>query len=228
MKKKHIRIALVDDDLLFSELLASFLKEQKHLEIVHTASGGKPFLQWLETSKEKVDLVLLDLRMSEGDGVTTLHRLYAAFPEIKVVVLSTFYRKSFTGQMLQLGADAFLSKEISQHELLKVIDRLMENGHYFSQEQIETLRTQLASKIPQWQIPQKDGLSEREIDVLKLYCQQLNTQEIAQRLFLSAKTIESHRSNLYQKTGTRNVAGLVIYAIQNQLIDPEEMVLVYW
>ena len=228
MKKNHIRIAIVDDDLLFNELLSTFLMEQEHLEVVHTASGGTPFLHWLEESGESVDIVLLDLRMSEGDGIETLHQLYSTFPEIKVVVLSTFYRKSFMGQMLQLGADAFLSKEVSQQELLNIINSLMENGHYFSQEQVDTLRSQLSSKTPQWQIPQKDALSEREVEVLKLYCQQLNTQEIARRLFLSAKTVESHRSNLYQKTGTRNVAGLVIYAIQNQLIDPEEIVLVYW
>ncbi len=228
MTKKQVNIAIVDDDLLFNELLSSFLKEHESLEIVHTAPGGKPFLNWLETSGKKVDLVLLDLRMPEGDGIETLHHLYSTFPEIKVVVLSTFYRKSFMGQMLQLGADAFLSKEVSQQELLKVIYGLVENGHYFSQEQVETLRSQVASKIPQWQIHQKDGLSDREIEVLKLYCQQLNTQEIAKRLFLSVKTVESHRSNLYQKTGTRNVAGLVIYAFQNQLIDPEEIVLVYW
>ncbi|MGD1846618.1 MAG: response regulator [Salibacteraceae bacterium] len=228
MPNKALRIALVDDDRLFNELLTNFLHDQDHLEVVHAATGGTPFLDWLATSGETVDVVLLDLRMPDGDGLSTLHQLYAAYSSVKVVVLSTFYRRSFMGQMLQLGADAFLPKAISQKELLQALEGVAQNGHYFTPEQVDTLRTQLSNKVPQWPAVQKDGLSDREIEVLRLYCQQLSTQEIAQRLFLSAKTVESHRSNLYAKTGTRNAAGLVIYAIQNQLIDPDELVLVYW
>ena len=226
--RKAISIHLVDDDQLFIDLLELFLKEQQDIAVHQTFKNGNDLLAWLKDNAQHPDVILLDLRMPEGNGMEALTRLYRHYPKIKIVVISTFYRKSFMGQMLKLGADAFLSKDIQLPQLLEAIYAVVNSGHYFTADQVEVMRSQISHKTPQLSIPQKDGISERELEVLRLLCQQLTTAEIADRLFVSAKTIETHRSNLFSKTNTRNVAGLIIYAIQNKLVDPNELVLINW
>jgi DNA-binding NarL/FixJ family response regulator len=129
------------------------------------------------------------------------------------------------GQMLKMGAHAFLPKEIEMEELLRVINAVYHTGHYFSDEQIEVMRSQLSNKLPEFHAFSKDALTEREIDVLKLVCQQLSTKEIADTLFISPKTVETHKTNLMIKTCVKNMAGLVIYAVQNNIVDADEIVL---
>lgn len=218
-----INIAIIDDDRLFVQLLQTFLESTDEIVVLQTAQSGTAFLREIHP---ELDLILLDLRMDDGNGLNVLSELQKASSPFKTIVLSTFYRPTFLGQMLKLGANAFLPKEIDQDELIEVIREVHSKGHFFNSEQIEVMRQQLSHKTPKFHLPQKDGITEREIEVLRLLAQQYTTKEIAEALFLSTKTIESHKSNLLLKTGAKNSAGLIIYAIQNGLIDPNEFVLV--
>jgi DNA-binding NarL/FixJ family response regulator len=191
--------------------------------VVSTSTGGHHFLN--ETDTDLPDVLLLDLRMSNGDGLEVMSALSQKSAGTKIIVLSSFYRRSFMGQMLKMGAHAFLPKEIEMEELLRVINAVYHTGHYFSDEQIEVMRSQLSNKLPEFHAFSKDALTEREIDVLKLVCQQLSTKEIADTLFISPKTVETHKTNLMIKTCVKNMAGLVIYAVQNNIVDADEIVL---
>ncbi len=221
--KTKIKLAIVDDDLLFVQLLKNYIDNYKTTEVVLTNTNGNDFLKVINTIS--IDIVILDLRMEEGNGLDVLEDLKAKDINLKIIVLSGFYRRSFMGQMLKLGVNAFLPKETDQEELIKVIESVYNNGHYFSGEQVSVMRKQLSNKLPEFHAQNKDHLTSREIDVLKLLCQQLKTREIADKLFISPKTVETHKSNLILKAGVKNTAGLVIYAIQNNIINPEEMIL---
>lgn len=223
MKNIKIKIGIVDDDSLFVELLKNYIERDERYETVLTSKSGNLFLN--ENNIDTIDILLLDLRMADGDGLEVMSSLSKKNTKIKIIVLSSFYRRSFMGQMLKLGAHAFLPKEIEPDELLTVINTVHLNGHYFSKEQVTVMRAQLSNKLPQFHAYSKDDLTERETEVLQLICQQFNTREIADHLFISPKTVETHKTNLMIKAGVKNMAGLVIYAVQNNIVDANEIVL---
>lgn len=223
MENINIKIGIVDDDSLFVQLLKNYIEKDNRYEVVHTSKSGNLFLG--ERNTDFIDILLLDLRMADGDGIEVLSALSRQESEIKIIVLSSFYRRSFMGQMLKMGAHAFLPKEIELDELLNVINAVYRNGHYFSDEQVKVMREQLSNKLPEFHAYSKDDLTEREIDVLKLVCQQMSTKEIADNLCISPKTVETHKTNLMIKTCVKNMAGLVIYAVQNHIVDANEIVL---
>lgn len=223
MENKKLNIAIVDDDLLFVQLLKNYIEQDHHYHVNLIATSGNAFIN--EIDNNSIDILILDLRMSDGDGLDVMSALSQNESEIKIIVLSSFYRRSFMGQMLKMGAHAFLPKEIEPEELLNVINDVYHKGHYFSNEQIDVMRGQLSNKLPEFHSFSKDELTEREIDVLRLVCQQLSTKEIAETLFISPKTVETHKTNLMIKTCVKNMAGLVIYAIQNNIVNANEIVL---
>lgn len=223
MENLKIKIGIVDDDLLFVQLLKNYINHSDGFEVVMTSTDGHQFLN--ETENNDLDVLILDLRMANGDGLEVMSALALKEDKTKIIVLSSFYRRSFMGQMLKMGAHAFLSKEIELEELLKVIHSVYHKGHYFSDEQIDVMRGQLSNKLPEFHAYSKDDLTDREVDVLKLVCQQLSTKEIADTLFISPKTVETHKTNLMIKTCVKNMAGLVIYAVQNNIVDANEIVL---
>lgn len=223
MKNLKIKIGIVDDDLLFVQLLKNYINNDERFEVVLTSTGGQHFLN--ETENNDLNVLILDLRMANGDGLEVMSALSQKEADTKIIVLSSFYRRSFMGQMLKMGAHAFLSKEIELEELLTVIHSVYHKGHYFSDEQIDVMRGQLSNKLPEFHAYSKDDLTDREVDVLKLVCQQLSTKEIADTLFISPKTVETHKTNLMIKTCVKNMAGLVIYAVQNNIVDANEIVL---
>lgn len=227
METNEIKIGIVDDDSLFVQLLQTYINNQPKMKVVEVSESGNAFLAKC-LDKEDVDILILDLRMSDGNGLEVLDQMRAWSTQIKIIVLSTFYQKSFIGQILRMGANAFLSKEIDQEELIEVIQSVHNQGHYFSEEQVNVIRKQLSLKTPKFQFPQKNTLTEREIEVLKLVCSQHTTQEIANKLFISPKTVETHKSNLIVKAGVKNTIGLVIFAIQNGIVNANEVVLINW
>ncbi|MBO9690272.1 response regulator transcription factor [Chryseobacterium sp.] len=223
MEYSTIKIGIVDDDLLFVQLLKNYIENNGSYQVVLTSTGGHQFLK--ERDSVSLDILILDLRMANGDGLEVLGELAQSETETKIIVLSSFYRRSFMGQMLKMGAHAFLPKEIELEELLAVMNTVYQTGHYFSNDQINVMRTQLSNKLPEFHAFSKNELTDREIEVLRLVCQQFNTKEIADSLFISPKTVETHKTNLMIKTGVKNMAGLVIYAVQNKVIDADEIVL---
>lgn len=222
---KVISIGIVDDDHLFLQLLSEYLQNQPGFRVVYTARSGNEFLTHLSKASSLPHVLLLDLRMADGNGLEVLHALKKQRTSLKVGVMSSMYRTEYVGQMLKMGAHAFLSKAIEPEALLHALREISQKGHYWSRNQIEAMRLQLSPKVPTFHLPSKEGLTAREIEILRLVCDQMTTREIAEELFLSPKTIETHKSNLLMKTAVKNIVGLVIYAIQQQIINPKEVVL---
>ncbi|MFY0630345.1 MAG: response regulator transcription factor [Flavobacteriaceae bacterium] len=214
-----IRVAIVDDDNMVANLLREFFDRSDIIDTIYVANSGNQFFEKLEEEDILPDVVLLDLRMKDGDGFEVLERLSEREKLFKVIVMSNYYNLALTEPMLKLGCDAFLPKQIEIKELLEVIEKVHLCGHYFPEELIVNLGKQVARKNSEVCAESKDTLSPREIEVLELLSQQLSIEEISKRMFLTIKEVQAHKSNLLLKTGVKNTAGLVIYAIQNKLID---------
>lgn len=218
---KTYQIALVDDDKLVVQLLKDYLHELDFINVCLTANSGNAFIELLK-QHEIPELVIMDLKMDDGTGLETMDYLAKHYPDLKIIVLSSYYKPGFLGHLLKSGGDAFLSKETDKEELAFIVKEVMEKGHYFSSEQVAILRQQVSNKTAPAQVYGKEKLSERELEVLSLICAQYTAKEIAERLFISVKTVEVHKSNLLLKTASKNTAGLIIYAAQQRLINPDE------
>ena len=217
------KIVLADDEELFVQLLEDFLNKQSHIDCLFTALSGEDLLKKIERAPVLPDIAILDLKMKNLDGAETASILKQRHPEIKSIVMSSYYKKSFMGYMLRAGVNAFVPKGISPQLLLKVIESVRERGYFFMEEQVEVMRSQINNRVPKPTLSYQEKLTERELEVLQLLCQQFSAKEIAERLFVSKRTVEGHKDNLFAKTGARNLAGLVIYAIQNQLVKQEDL-----
>lgn len=220
---ENIAIAITDDDALIVSLLHGYLQGIDGLDVVLTANSGEELLTGLRTTKIQPQIVLLDLKMSGMDGIEATHQLKDNYPDIKVIVISSHYQKLFMGFMIKTGVAAFLPKGISPVELVDIIRVVHRQGYYFKDDQIAVLREQIPVKVPKPMLQDDELLSEREVDVLKLICRQKTAKEIGELLFITQRTAEGHKNNLFAKTGAKNIAGLVIYAIQQGIIRVDEL-----
>lgn len=219
-----IRIAITDDDGLIVKLLESYLSTQKGFEVIFTAESGDDLIAFLESTSVLPDVLLLDLKMKGMDGVEVTRHLKTNFSSIKVIIVSSHYQRSFMNFMLKTGASAFLPKGVSPTLLTEIIPVVHEKGVFFMEDQMEAIREQIATKSTQKSIFDNGSeLSKREIEVLQLISQQKTAKEIGDTLFITARTVEGHKNNLFVKTGAKNIAGLVIYAIQNNYITVEDL-----
>ncbi|MES2485528.1 MAG: response regulator transcription factor [Bacteroidota bacterium] len=220
---ENINIAITDDDALIVSLLQNYLQSLDGIDVIFTANSGDALLAELQQTKVMPHIILLDLKMAGMDGIEATERLKAHWPDIRVVVISSHYQKSFMGFMLKTGVSAFLPKGISPVELVDIIRTVYRQGYYFKDDQLTALRSQIPANAPKPVLQDEEGLSEREVDVLRLICQQKTAKEIGDMLFITQRTAEGHKTNLFNKTGAKNIAGLVIYAIQHGIIKVDEL-----
>lgn len=220
-----ISIAIVDDEDLIVMLLSDYFAKYPGIEVIYTANDGTQLIDYLREGKQEPDVVLLDLQMKEMSGMDTTAILKQEFPDIKIIIVSSYYKKSFMGYMLKLGVNAFLPKGVHPDQLVEAIEEVNTKGYFFIGEQIDVMRDQISSKAPMPSFTIEGELSEREKEILKLICQQYTAPQIAEKLCISFRTVEGHKSNLLLKTSARNLAGLVIYAVQNNIIDIDDFLM---
>ncbi len=212
-----INIAITDDHKLFRRGMNRMLADFDQMEVVFEAGNGVELLAELE--KTKADLVLLDLQMPEMDGIETTPLLRERYPDLKIIILSMHDDDQMIAHLMELGAHGYLLKDAEPEEVEMAIRTTLLNGFYFND---RVSKAMLSSMVQKQKVKptfsHQTELSEREIEVLKLICQELTSQEIADQLFISKRTVEGHRNRLLEKIGAKNTAGLVVYAAQNGMI----------
>lgn len=218
-----IKIALADDEMLFRKGIAFMLGREPDIEIVYEASDGAELLEFLTTGAEHPDIVLMDLKMPALNGVETTKILNRNFPNIRIIALTSYNTKPFIANMIQVGAVSYIVKNASPAEMMLTIRQVAGNGFYYNEEVMDIIRDEELQKAAPKSMLDHTFLTERELHVLQLICEQKNSTEIAEELFLSHRTIEGHRMNLMMKTESRNIAGLVVFAIQNKLVQLGEL-----
>lgn len=207
-----IRTVIVDDHRLFSEGLRTLLQTDERIEVLGIYNSGKEFLKELEEIKP--DIVLMDIDMPEMNGFETAAKARILYPESRIILLSMHNDFASIDEGLKLGIRGYLPKNVDREELLAALEAVMENEDYFSSEITQTLVKGHRSKNMQQPIK----LTPREIDILRLIVEEMSTHEIAEKLFISTNTVETHRKNLIAKTGVKNSVGLVKFALENKLI----------
>lgn len=210
------KVLLVDDHALFRRGLAGLLAARAETEVSGEAADGVEFLEMLPDTE--ADVVLLDIDMPRMGGIEAAAKALEIRPDIKIITLSMHGDEDYYFRMVSQGVKGFLLKNSDIDELVNAICVVAEGGSYFSQELLQNLVGSLKA-LPQQAEEESDQLSERELEVLLLVCLGLSNQEIADKLFISKRTVDKHRANILAKTGCRNTANLVAYAIKNGLVE---------
>ena len=206
---KNIKIALVDDHDLFREGIKLVLSQIDGFEVVFDSSEGYLFLDFLKGSTP--DIVLMDINMPQIDGVEVTKKALQISPSLRIIALSMYSDTVHYTQMINAGVQGFILKKASKPELQKAIEEVHQGGNYLSQDILQKLSYQSLHSN------QSNQLSGREMDILDLVCKGHTSQEIADKLFISLKTVEGHRSNIFLKTKVRNTAELIIWAVKTNL-----------
>ena len=215
------RIALVDDHSLFRRGLKVLLSARPDFEVVADAGSGEEFLAMLPTARP--DVVFMDYAMPAMNGAETSERALALCPDLKIITLSMFGDNAYYSRMVSSGAKGFLLKDSEFDEVVEAVETVHAGGTYFSASLLKSLshsiRSAAAGGDAAAAVAECDRLSDREVEILVAICQGLSTQEIADRLFISKRTVDKHRANILEKSGCKNTASLVVYAIRHRLVE---------
>ncbi len=209
------RLLMVDDHRLIREGIIQFLENDEKYVISGEAADGIDALEFL--NKNKVDLVLADISMPHMDGIELTKVITDKYPEIKVVALTIMNDNLHIKKIMNAGAVGYVLKNCSESELKKAIDTVMDGRTYYSPQATETVMNSLMSKKSSASVDMP--LTTREKEVLELIVKENSNQEIADKLFISLRTVDAHKRNLLEKSGAKNIAGLVVYAINNNLVS---------
>ncbi|MCK8494773.1 MULTISPECIES: response regulator transcription factor [Spirosoma] len=222
---KTINVAIADDQVLFRKGLLSIINGFEGIQVTLEAENGRALLEGLETATSFPDVVLLDLSMPELNGVEVTKRLNSAYPALKIIILSVYGEDRFVIHMIDLGVNGFLFKNVEPLEVERAIRTVVEKDFYVNDIFLTAMKNRMSIKKPRQllTVDLASSLTPRELEVLGLICRQLTAQEIADRLSISTRTVDGHRNNLLEKTGARNTAGLVIFAVKNHLLDPASL-----
>jgi DNA-binding NarL/FixJ family response regulator len=211
------RVFLVDDHKIFREGLKHLIELEEVGTVIAEAANGQEFMQKL--SEPIPDVVLMDISMPHMNGIEATKAAREKYPDIQIVALSMHGDEEYYYKMIEAGVRGFLLKDSGIKEIERAIYTVLEGESYFSNELLRQIISGLNKKGQPESVVEKDGLSTRELDVLKLICQGLTNEEIADKLCISAQTVKGHRSNLLSKTNCKNSASLVMYAIKNKVVD---------
>lgn len=211
------RIILVDDHSLFRNGLRGLLERNEGFRVVGEASSGEEFLLLLEQESFAADIVFMDFSMPGLDGAQTTERALARRPDLRIITLSMFGEESYYSRMVEAGARGFLLKDSDIGDVLEAIAAVMGGGSYFSPRLLSSLTGRMHAR--EHDELADDQLSSREREILVAVCRGLSNQEIADELFISKRTVDKHRANILEKTGCKNTASLVVYAIRNGIVD---------
>lgn len=228
-----IKLFIADDHNIIITGIRSMLEDVEDIQVIGDASSGEEVLQRI-TADNLPDLILMDIKMPGKNGIEATQGLTARFPAIKIMALTMYDDEEYVTSMLQAGARGYVLKNTGKQELVAAIRRVASGETYFSKEATTAVMSRFMGK------PRAEGnlptpptgrnaaatgddlpevpLTRREQEILKLIASELTNQEIADQLFISPRTVHSHRRNLMQKVGVKNTAGLVRYAIKHKIL----------
>ncbi|WP_036692505.1 response regulator, partial [Pedobacter glucosidilyticus] len=205
-----MNILLVDDHIILSEGVEYLIKEHLQPQSIHKVTSGVFALATLKSTA--IDLMVTDYSMPDMSGLNLVKQVKQLFPDLKVIVLTMHDEAQMVQEMVAAGVDAYLLKKYTHHELLQAITIVINGGHFWSKEISQLLVKGYT------QTPEEAELTDRELEVLKLLCEELTSKEIAEKLFIGERTVETHRKNLLRKTKSTSTVGLIKYAFSKKII----------
>ncbi|MDP9048049.1 MAG: response regulator transcription factor [Bacteroidota bacterium] len=217
-----IKIGIVEDQLLFREGIKAILNNWNNFSVVFESADGYSVIEKLNAAVILPDVMLVDISLPPIDkkdysGLHVTLALAELYPSIRVLILSVHDDENFITELVKNGAHGYLVKDCDPQELHDAIVSVHTKGSYINASTLKAIQNNMARKVKPKRL--SVNISAREEDILKLTCQQYTAEEIANKLFISVKTVNGHRNNLLIKTGSRNVTGLVVYAIKNNIVS---------
>lgn len=206
---------IADDHKLVRDGIKMYIEDLDFIHIVAEASNGDEVLKILQTTS--IDLIILDINMPGLDGIIVARRVKELYPETKILALTMLTETQYIRQMLRAGVEGYLLKSCTQEELFSAIRAIANGETYYGADITRTVMEGFSprqkSKSPSRFMPIE--LTKREKQVLYLITKEYTNQEIAKELFISIRTVEVHKRNLIEKTGAKNIVGLVLYAVEH-------------
>ncbi|MBD3616920.1 MAG: response regulator transcription factor [Gracilimonas sp.] len=214
----NIQIAIVDDHEIVRDGIKILLEDEPGINITGEAKTGKEAVSLCNS--HETDLVIMDITMPEMDGIEATKIIKENHPDIKILALTMLSEDQHIRKMIKAGASGYILKSSGKQELIKAINTIMAGKHYFSNDATQSILQELVTPdVNKVKDEDEAHITDRELEVLKLIVNEYTNQEIADELFVSVRTIDAHRRNLLQKTGAKNTAGLVKYALKNKLFN---------
>ncbi len=214
---KDINLIVADDHKIFREGVAELLGKEEGLKIVADVDNGDDLMDILKA--RKVDLILMDIDMGETNGIELTAQIKSQYADVKVLALSMHGEKNYIMKMLEAGATGYILKNAGKDEMLSAIRTVAKGDTYFSNQVSAQILQHLTNPGASKKKPEGIPLTDREIEVLRLIADEYSNPEIAEKLFISIRTVDTHRRNLLDKLGVKNTAGLVKYAITKGLLE---------
>lgn len=213
-----IKVAIADDHKIFRKGVILSLRPYTNIKFVLEAENGDELLEGLPAAEP--DVILMDLRMPQKDGIETTKIVSKQYPNIYIVVLSMYEDERFVYHLMENGANGYLLKNAEPQEIRKAIMDVYEKGYYLNNfvNRILLKRAHARQKV----VPSLNSeitLNDKERDVLKYICMEFTAQEIAQKMEISPRTVEAIKDRLMERFGSKNTAGLVFFAVKNNLVD---------
>ena len=208
-------VVVVDDHNLLSQAIGGLVEGFEEFSVLYTCKNGQELLDKINDTKKIPDIVLMDVNMPILNGIETTQQLYKDYPDIKVLALSIEEDEKTILKMLRAGAKGYLMKDVKKAELEKALLEVREKGFYHTNTVTKVLVDSLTDTENSHLV-----LKDREIDFIKYACTEMTYREIAEKMFLSPKTVEGYRDAIFEKLNLRNRTGLVIYAIKNKIFIP--------
>src|SRR3954447_2566814 len=216
--EKIIHLAIVDDHRIFRDGMRMAMKDRDSIYIDWEAENGKEMIEKLKLKKP--DVLIMDIKMPETDGIKALQLIRKEYDDVKIIILSMYDDKETISKMMEYGANAYLTKTTDADEIYTAITSCVKDGIYINDlvNAAVLLKLQRNKSLKRF-YPNKVKFNENEMKIMKLISQDKTTEEISQEIFLSPRTVESIRQNMKTKVGAKTIAGLLMYAIRNKLID---------
>ena len=210
------RLLIVDDHQMLLDGIRALLQDENQFEIIAEAHNGTQALSILK--EKEIDIVLTDINMPEMDGIALAQQIHTEFPDTKIIALSMFSERQTIRDMVDAGVSGYILKNTGKEELVSALTKIAAGGLYFGDEVTNEMMRMMNEPEKADDKQHQVNLTLREREILKLISKEYSNSQIANELFISERTVETHRKNIFRKTNTKSIVGLIKYAYEHQLV----------
>lgn len=215
-EKQKIKLFFVDDHQMLIDGMKALLKNEKQFELSGESNSSVKALELIR--QKQPDILVTDINMPEMNGIELTRKIKELYPDIKVLALSMYGEKSMISEMLDAGVSGYILKNTGREELVNALTKISEGGLFFSDEVSAEMMKAMSERGQKKEEKEEVNFTIREKEVLQLIAKEYSNAQIADALFISERTVETHRKNLFRKANTKTVVGLIKYAMENKLI----------
>jgi DNA-binding NarL/FixJ family response regulator len=210
-----VNILLVDDHQMFIDGIKALLRNEKHFKIIDEALSGKTALEKIKSNE--VDILITDISMPEMNGIELTKIVKKDYPQIKILVLSMYNDTNVANEIMMSEAEGFILKNTGKQELVSALESIANDGTFYSREVLLSMMAHLKKeKISE---EETAPLTDRELEILQLICEELSSEQIAEKLFISKRTVDTHRQHIYEKTRCKTIISLIKFALRHNLVQ---------